>query len=543
VASKRTPPVSATTAAPADGTKKLSYDAVADKGRRRAPSTVIAAEHVILPDSKRKKMLATVQDQVRNASTAAWMVRKHLDYVSRFRFQFRTGKSELDKLVNRILDWHGKPKNFDISGRLGREEMFRLFEAEKVTAGDAGIVKINDFGLKCQAVESDLITIPKVGKMTTGKKGQYDTIPKEIYDLVDKETGIVLSTQFPGLVDKWCICNRGWDGKSVSFDRLEDAKNIIFGAYYTRFGSQWRGVSPLSTAINAIQDLYEGFEWNLLKAKIHAIFGVAVMRDYAAGSSDQEEVSGLGSASGITTGTDEGLLSASQTAEGTKSISSSLQQLTPDSMLMVDMETKGRIDTIESRTPSSEFQTFSELILRIALLALDIPYTSLNPTSASFAAMIADQNIYEVACRWKRDKNRWARHEYSDWLLTQIWNDTDTETNWGLKAVANSVGITRIRDILEECEWISMGQPWLQKLNEVAGDTASISAMIDNPIDICQRRGTDVFENIDKMKQVMDYAKENGVPIMFGSSGQATIAEAVLKSEIQGGGNNDSTSK
>ncbi len=528
-----------TTVTPVDSTKKLAYDAVSDKGRRRAPSTLIASEHVILPDSKRKKMLATVQDQVRNASTAAWMVRKHLDYVSRFRFQFRmSGKDDLNKLVNRIMDWHGRPNNFDISGRLGREEMFRLFEAEKVTAGDAGILKINDYGLKCQAVESDLITLPRLGKMKAGKKGEYEPLPVDVTNAVDKETGIQLSTQFPGKVDKWCICNRGWDGRSVAFDHLEDSANVIFGAYYTRFGSQWRGVSPLSTAINAIQDLYEGFEWNLLKAKVHAIFGVAIMRDYAAGATDQEEVSGFGSAAGITTGTDEGLLSASETEAGTKSISSSLQKLTPDSMLMVDMDTKGRIDTIESRTPSQEFQSFSELMLRIVLLSLDIPYTALNPTSASFAAMIADQNIYEVACRWKRDKNRWARHEYSDWMLASIWNDPQDQ--WGLKAVANKAGITRVREILDECEWISMGQPWLQKLNEVAGDTASISAMIDNPIDICQRRGTDVFENIDKMKQVMDYAAANGVPIMFGQPGQGTISEAVLKGEIEGGQNGQS---
>ena len=30
----------------------LAYDAVTDKGRRRAPSNVLAAEHVILPNSK-----------------------------------------------------------------------------------------------------------------------------------------------------------------------------------------------------------------------------------------------------------------------------------------------------------------------------------------------------------------------------------------------------------------------------------------------------------------------------------------------------------
>ena len=122
---------------------RLDYDATKTTGRRRAPSTSVVAEHVMLPDSKRKKLLATVQDQQRNASAAAWMIRRHLDYVSKFRFQFRTGKDALDKVVNRLFHWHAQPRNFDIAARFGREEMFRMFEAEKVTAGDAGMIKLS----------------------------------------------------------------------------------------------------------------------------------------------------------------------------------------------------------------------------------------------------------------------------------------------------------------------------------------------------------------------------------------------------------------
>jgi len=121
--------------APSPSTTRFDYDAVESTGRRRPPRTRVVAEHVVLPESKRVKMLATVQDQVRNASVAAWMVRRHLDYVSRFRMQFRTGDENLDRLVTRIFDWHAKPRNFDVASRLGREEMFRLFEAEKVTSG------------------------------------------------------------------------------------------------------------------------------------------------------------------------------------------------------------------------------------------------------------------------------------------------------------------------------------------------------------------------------------------------------------------------
>lgn len=507
--------------------RAFSYDAVSEKGRRRPPSNTLAAEHVILPDSKRKKMLATNQDQQRNASLAAWMVRRHLDYVSRFRFQFRTGNEPLDKLVNRIFDWHGRPRNFDIAARMGREEMFRMFEAEKVVAGDAAMLRLAN--LKMQAIESDMLAYPRTGKMKQGKRDEYEALDEKVVGLVDKETGALMSLDAPGAVAKWCVCNRGWNGKSVSFDQLVDSSNVSFDGYFTRFSSQVRGVSPLSTAINSIQDLYEGVEWNLLKAKIHAIFGVAIMRDYAGAGTDQEEVGMLGGAAGIATGADEQLKNAATSPDGTKAISSSLQKLTPDSIMMVDMEAKGRIELLESRTPSNEFQTFNEAVMRLCMLALDIPYTAFDSKASSFSGMIADQNFYEVSCRWKRDKNKWVRQDYSDWVLAAAWNDPAQQ--WGLKAIAEAAGFSRLRDLQESVEWIPAGAPWLQKLQEIMGDCRAIAANIDNVQDVCKRRGGDFFENVIKNSEAYKFAKANGVPIMIGDSGQATVEEAIMAGE------------
>jgi len=374
-----------------------------------------------------------------------------------------------------------------------------------------------------QAVESDMIAYPKAGARSAGRKGQYDQIPVDVANNVGRDTGVIMSDKYPGMIEKFCICNRGWDGKAVAFDHLEDQSNVIFDAYWTRFSSQVRGVSPLSTAINSLQDVYEGVDWNLAKAKAHALFGIALMRDYAGGATDQEEVSELGAASGVTVGYDEAEKSASVTDDGTKSVAASLQKIKPDSMMLLDMETKGRVETIESKTPSQEFQAFTELVLRLVLLSLDIPYTALNSTSASFAGMIADNNMYEVACGWKRDKNKWARQDYSDWLLERIWNDASDE--WGLRETAAKAGYNRLRDIQEEVHWVPSGSPWLQKLQQVQGDIKAISVGLDNPIDACKRNGGDVFENIDKIAQVNEYAKEKGVSLLIGEPGQRSVNE------------------
>lgn len=494
----------------------LDYDAVSDKGRRRAPSNKLAAEHVILPNSKRRKMLSTVQDQQRNASLAGWMVRHHLDYVSRFKLQFRTKNEALNKLVSRIFDWHARPRNFDIAGRMGREETFRMFEAEKVTAGDVALIKLAN--VKMQAIEADMLAFPTNGKKIAGNPGQYAALDEKELALIEKETGAVMDPSAPGRVAKWCICNRGWDGKSICFDHIEDSENVLFDAYYTRFSSQVRGVSPLSSAINSLQDLHENFEWALLKAKVHSIFGVAIMRDYAGAGTDQEEIGMMGGASGITTGADENLAATEANEAGTKAVSSTLQKLTPDSMLMVDLESKGRIDTIESKTPSGEFQSFSDMMIRVVMLALDIPFSAYNTGDSSFAAMIADQELYEVACKWKRDKNKWVRQDYSDWLLEQCWNG---KLGFPLRAVAEAAGFKHLRDLQEEVEWVPNGTPWLQKANEIEGDTKAIAIGADNALDVCKRRGGDFFENIDKQAQAEAYAKSKGVMLFKGLPGQS----------------------
>ena len=120
----------------------FGYNAVEDKSRRQAPMRRVRHEADVLKKYNRERLIATAQEQARNHALVAWMVRKHLDYVSKFHFSFRTGKPGLDRLVNSIFRWHGRPGNLDFGRRFGRDELFRLFEMEKVLAGDAGFHQI-----------------------------------------------------------------------------------------------------------------------------------------------------------------------------------------------------------------------------------------------------------------------------------------------------------------------------------------------------------------------------------------------------------------
>lgn len=470
----------------------FGYNATDDAGRRQPPQSRVQHESKILTKHKHAKLRATAQEQIRNHSLVAWMVRKHLDYVSKFHFSFRTEDEALNTVVNRLFRWHGAPRNLDIGRRFGRDELFRLFELEKVVCGDAALVKITR-ELRLQAIESDLIA--KGSQAPNGPK-----VPDNVND-----SGLVVSPY--GMVSQYCICNRGDTGNSLTFDHMEDAENVIFDAYWTRLSSQFRGVSPLSTAINTVQDIHEAFEFNLIKAKMHALFGVALMRGPGEGGQ-------MGGAAGATNETE---------SAGEQTDDSDLD-LDPRTVNMLDLNHGDQVQVLESATPSSEFVDGSYLFIQIAMLALDIPVTAFDSRRSSFSARIADLNEYEVSSDSKRTKNRYVRTAYSDWVLDTVWNDPGTP--WPIRKVAAASGM-KLRDVQEYVEWIPSGSPWLDKYAQMKGDQLGIDIGLDNAIDACRRRGADVFDNIDKQAQVIAYAKEKGVPLIMGKSGDRTIGEIV----------------
>jgi hypothetical protein len=503
----------------------FGYQATEDKGRRQPPKSRVYHESEILTKVKRKKLQATAQDQARNQSLVAWMVRKHLDYVSKFHFSFRTGKASVDSLVNRIFYWHGAPRNLDYLGRFGRDEMFRLFELEKVLCGDAGLLKLSD--LKLQAIESDLIA------KGTGA-------PENVND-----SGLVVDST--GRVLQYAICNRGENGAECQFDHLEPTGNLIFDGYWNRFSSQFRGVSPLSTAINTVQDIHEAFEFNLIKAKMHALFGVAIYRD-AQGDGNIGSASGANStrawvaeahdwatgdyctyagkiyacASAHSTTTESAFATDLAAGKWTADTTDTGLDLDPRTINMLDLNPGEKAEVLESSTPSAEFVEGSYLFIQIAMLALDIPVTSFDSRRSSFSARIADLNEYEVSSDYKRTKNRYVRKEYSDWVLATIWGDDQSQ--WPLRNLAAAAGMG-LRDVQEAVEWIPSGSPWLDKYSQIQGDQLGISIGLDNAIDACRRRGSDVFDNIDKQAQVIAYAKEKGVPLASVSAGERTAGE------------------
>jgi capsid protein len=114
-----------------------------------------------LPAADRKRLVSGTRNIQRNFALAGWMIRKHLDYVSTFSFQSRTGIEELDNLIEALFAWWMRPTNCDVAGRHSLSRMIRLAEARRTADGDVFLLKLSHGRL--QAIEGDRVCTPTRG--------------------------------------------------------------------------------------------------------------------------------------------------------------------------------------------------------------------------------------------------------------------------------------------------------------------------------------------------------------------------------------------
>ena len=467
------------------GRHLFGYEATESKGRRQAPQVRTMSEDLVMSQDRRRKLQATAADLSRNFELAAWMIRMHVAYVSQFDLHVATGNPDLDREITALFDWHGRKRNFDTASRHSRSDAMRLFEIAKVFDGDAAFIKTGNGSL--QGLPGKRIYKPA-------------DAPKSVND-----RGLVLAST--GEVLQYCVCRWKNDGKTLEYDHLENAQNVIFDGYFQDF-DQTRGISPLASAINRMQDTREAFEWTHLKIKLHSLFGIVFKRDAPSGMWDNPD--------------------DDDDATGDPQYKVSLDK----GVMSLDLKPGDDVDTIESKTPSSEFLNYTELAIRIALLSLDIPYTFLDSSKASFSARIADANQYEFLCEPKREKNQAVMQEYSDWKLAG-WMASPNPRFARMREMADAERLT-VPELQAKTQWIGRGTPWVDKLKQIQGDEKAIANGLDSRQRIARRRGQgNVFRLFDELAEEERYATEKGATLMLGASGQKSSGE-VKKNEAEG---------
>ncbi len=448
---------------PAATTHRFSYDAASPGTRRRMPATLLSKEDEILTYSKRRALVSTTRDLLRNFAVASWAVRKHLDYVSTFSFQSRTGNDALDTRIEELMDWWQRPANCDAAGKHPLQRIIRIAEARRVVDGDVFVHKL-DLGL-LQGIEGDRVNSENLG------------FPQGMADMVKsltKENGWYygIKLQDGGRATDYCITSR--DGNAYLFESIIPAQFIRHHGCFERF-DQIRGVSPLAAALNTFRDLYEARDYALAKLKVAQMFGLVFYREAS-------------EALGTVTGTDDG--SNGETAPYEVSFDKG--------PVLLDLDPGDKAEFLESGTPSSETQAFIENSTAIALKSLDIPYSFFDESHTNYSGARQAWIQYEQSAAIKRADVRALLDDLTRWRLNMFIRDgvldaSPRELAW---------------------EWMPMGQPWIDPLKEIKADVEAVNYGLTTRADVIKRRtGRDFREVMDQLAAEQQYIRAAGIEL------------------------------
>jgi capsid protein len=440
------------------------YDAASATRRRKAPSSRLAAEDAVLAEHPRRRIIHGGRDLRRNFADAAWAVRKHLDFVSQFQPQARTGDDALDDEIEALIAERSQAQNTDLVGRHPLRRFIRILEASRTIDGDVFALRLPDG--RMQAIEGDRVRDPRDAQERA--KGTW------VHGVRVSRGGRALA---------YCVHQRARVGRGEW--TIVPARYVYAHGYYDRF-DQVRGVTPLSSALNAWRDVYEARDYAIAKAKISQLFGVAVTRSSS---------SSLGDVSGTEPG--------------------GYRLDFEKGPVLFDLDDTDDINVLESRTPSSEFREFDRAEIASALKSLDIPLSFYDEAHTNFFGSKGALQQYLFSAAQKRRDNQDLLRSWARWQIALAVAD-------GRLRLPRSIDF----DAAARVDWIPVGLPWWKPLEEVKAYIAAIDRGLISTPKAARERGDDVYEILaDEKKYRIQLAEANreiseagGVPI----GGEAT---------------------
>lgn len=463
------------------------YDATKPKGRRQAPSGLVRDEDRELPVASRRALVSATRDIHRNFAICAWAIRRHLDYVTKFRFKATTADKVLNKKIELLIAEAGKKENFDVAGRHSLARAARMSEARKIVDGDIAWYKLRNG--QTQVIEGDRIASPYAG------------LPAYI-NAVDVNRGIINNEI--GKVLGYILCCRartndiGYTGQDLQFEALLPARLVYLHASYDlgRF-DQIRGISPLASAYNSFRDVYEGIDYALAKMKVSQIFGIKVTRDAAPEAEGfGETLEELPDGQAL-----EGNAFIDDARNRTEHIASAQPKYSVDpgrGPFMLDLDGGDDANIMEAHTPSAELQSFLPFVISIALKSLDIPFSWYDEAYVNFSGGKQASINYEKSAEQKRADMQELLNDWTKWRLGIMQDDGDLEVPAGTALL---------------WEWQPAGTPWLDPLKEAVGNIATIGAGLESAITVVEETtGRPAREILEENAEFLAMCDELGLP-------------------------------
>jgi capsid protein len=431
---------------------RLGYEAVEDSTRRKTVTVNLGSEDEILKTRDRDKLVSSTRQLRRNSALCAWLIRKHLDFVSTFTFQCTHPDPELRQDVEDFVAWWGRAENCDAAGRHPLRRLIRLSEAHRSIEGDDLHVRLADGRL--QVVAGPRIRTP------AGRNSDTE-IWRHGVRVNKAGAALAYAVHTRNALKQW------------ELDRIVPAENAVLHGYFDTL-EQVRGVPPLAASVNPLTDTHANIDLALARAKVATYFALKIFTERDLG---QDGIDLPGTPTEDATG-----------REVTVDFGAGPQ--------LLNLDAGENAEFLESHQPSTEFVQFHESVIALALLCCDLPLTFLWPHKTNFVGQQSGLQLYKMSADSKRADNVELLTGHTLWRLRLAVLNGELELPSG----------TTVDDL--PFEWVPIGIPWWDKSKQIRGDLMAIAAGLDNPQRVSREHGTDFVENVDRIADALKYARE-----------------------------------
>jgi len=352
---------------------------------------------------------ASVRECWQNSGVFNFALRKHLQFVASVTFSCNLKD---DVLRDEVYRWYKYwSEHVDATRQCSLDELIVKAETARVIDGDV-LVNYTPNG-KIKLIESSFLRNP-ASFVEEQKKKEKERVTN------DRDTGGSGGWEQGVKVNKW--------GRVQGYNIFINNKDYGLPAdfnwllSYTSFPNQYRGVSPFLPVVNRFIDETECIEYALKKAKISQLIGIVDKREFTEEIKDKQSVF---------TGTDINYFM--------RGLQDSLEFMTPS-------------------TPSSEFQSFLQKVITIALSAVDIPYGFFDSSVATYYGNKESYELYIATVKQKQKPLLRILNNILEYAMTSAVTDGDLV-----------IGNTPLNQVLQSCQFSGVHYPMWQLFSEVAG--------------------------------------------------------------------------
>lgn len=441
------------------------YDALGADSRGRSIGTLSLTEDRVLNRQDRAEMTESVREAERNFSLAGFAIRKHIQYMSEFRFSCDTDDEQFNNYVERLFhDWANDPDRCHAQKRHAFPKLLTLIERHRLTDGDVGVLKCNNGSI--EIIEGERIR----------SEWSEEIDPKIVH-------GVHLDRY--GANKSYEIWKRPIYGGAWEKERDVSAKHLDLIGYYDRH-DQIRGVSPLAPAVHALYQLHDGISFALAKMKLEQLIGLVTKR-----LPEAEPLVPL-ARSGKIVRDDDGRPSINEQAGAWREeFGKGLKHL--------DLSIDETAEFLTGNTPSQNFQSFTEFVIRIILASLDVPYSFLDGSKTNYYGSKGELNGYVNGCRKRQEEMIVWLNKLTRWLFEYWVMDGSLRLPAGMEP--GSIPFS----------WVGAGTPFWRLIDDSKGYQVAVQNGFTNPEAVCNEHGGNFYDNVDRMKACLEYAREHGI--------------------------------